>query len=461
MQSKIISLKELAHFTEKQLSATEVADNKKYTLFGGSAGPGKSYWLRWYAIRTLIKWGKEFNLRGIRGALFCEDYPTLKDRQISKMEVEFPKWLGQIKDTKTDGLGFHIAPQFGGHVLALRNLDDPSKYLSSEFAIIAVEELTQNPADTFHRLRSRLRWTKIDNPKFIAATNPGGIGHDWVRKYWIDKNFPIEEQESEQFSYVPALPTDNPHLAESYISTLKSLPEKLRKAYLEGNWDVFEGQFFTEWDVNKHVVEPFIIPESWVRLRSIDPSGRSGTTSCHLYAIDYDGTVYVTHEHYKSGLDTDEHAKQINLLSQDKDIKYTVIDVSAFSKLGLPESQAEIFERYGVTNLVPADKKRIPGWNVVHQYLRLNEFGQPKLKIFKNCENLIRTLPLAIHDDKNPEDVKSFWDGAEHLDALDELRYLLQTLREQSSPTPLSKIEQRLFQLQQRDRLLDFNYKMN
>ena len=452
------SLKELAHFTEKQNEATVVADKNKYTLFGGSAGPGKSYWLRWYAIRTLIKWGKEYNLRGIRAAMFCEDYPTLKDRQISKMEVEFPSWLGTIKDNKTDGLGFFIHPDFGGHVLALRNLDDPSKYLSSEFAMIAVEELTQNEEMKFHRLRSRLRWTGIPEPKFIAATNPGGIGHEWVKRYFVDRDFPAHEEEGNKFAYVPARPTDNPHLAESYILTLKSLPEKMRKAYLDGNWDVFEGMYFTEWDPSIHVCEPFEIPDSWPRIRGIDPSGRSGTTSSHLYALSDEGVVYVTHEHYKTGMDTDQHAREIFTQGEGKEIKYTVIDVSAFNKMGLPESQAEIFERNGIGDMVPADKKRIHGWNVVHQFLRPDESGKPKLIIFRNCVNLQRTIPLAMHDENNPEDVKSFWEGAEHLDALDELRYVLQTLRDQKAPKKMSAAEKRFEEFKKREESFDYHY---
>lgn len=440
-----VSLKALIHFTPKQIEATEVADKSKYFLFGGSAGPGKSYWLRWYMVRTLIKWGKEQGLRGIRAAMFCEDYPTLKDRQISKMEVEFPRWLGAIKETKTDGLAFYIDESFGGHVLLLRNLDDPAKYLSSEFAMIGVEELTQNEEMIFHRLRSRLRWTGIPEPKFIAATNPGGVGHEWVKKYFVDRIFPDNEKESAKFAYVPALPMDNPHLAESYILTLQSLPEKMRKAYLEGNWDIFEGMFFTEWDPKVHVCEPFEVPDSWPKIRGIDPSGRGGTTSSHVYALGEDGTVYVIREHYAAGMDIDEHARAIQKMGHDLDIKYTVIDSGAFSKLGLPESQAEIFERYGIIDLVAADKKRITGWNVVHQYLRQDpETGQPKLKIFKTCLNMTRTIPLAMHDDNNPEDVKSFWEGAEHLDALDELRYVLQTLREQKAPRKMSAVERRL-----------------
>lgn len=459
MSTEKISLKNTIHFHPKQLEATRIADEAKYFLFGGSAGPGKSYWLRWYMVRTLIKWGKEYNLRGIHAALFCEDYPTLKDRQISKMEVEFPKWLGSIKDTKTDGLAFFVDAQFGGHVLMLRNLDDPSKYLSSEFAMIGVEELTQNEEMKFHRLRSRLRWTGIPQPKFVAATNPGGRGHEWVKRLWIDRQFSENEKEADLFRYVPALPTDNPHLAESYMLTLQSLPEKMRKAYLEGNWDIFEGMFFTEWDPEMHVCEPFEVPDTWPVVRGIDPSGRSGTTSSHLYALSDDGTVYVIDEHYKNGMDTDEHAKEIHHRGEGKDIKYTVIDSAAFSKLGLPESQAEIFERYGILDLVAADKKRIPGWNVVHTYLRPDPITrQPKLKIFKNCVNLRRTIPLAMHDESNPEDVASFWEGAEHLDALDELRYVLQTLRDQKAPQRKTEVEKRMEHFKKREEGLINNY---
>ena len=123
-----IKFSDLVHFFPRQLEATQVADSHRYTLYGGSAGPGKNYWRRWFPIRQLLKWGKQYDLRGIHGALFSKDFPTLKDRQISKMAVEFPEWLGEIKDSKTDGLGFHLRPEFGGHVLALRNLDDPSKH---------------------------------------------------------------------------------------------------------------------------------------------------------------------------------------------------------------------------------------------------------------------------------------------------------------------------------------------
>lgn len=476
MADQIIKLSDIAHFFPRQLEATQMADTHRFTLYGGSAGPGKSYWLRWYPIRRLIQWGAKYSLTGIHGALFSKDFPTLKDRQVSKMEVEFPKWLGDIKNTQTDGLGFHLKPQYGGHILALRNLDDPSKYLSSEFAIIAVEELTENQEDTFNRLRSRSRWTGIPDPQFIGATNPGGIGHEWVKKRWIDRDFPSEEKEQDEFAYVKALPTDNPYLAESYIKNLQSLPEKMRKAYLEGNWDVFEGQYFSEWDRERHVCKPFTLPSTWIKYRSIDPSGRKGITSCHWYAVDPDGRVWVYREYYWNarandkngselgGRDYDQHARAIASMSKDEDgieekYAYTVMDTAAFAKAGYSETAAEIFERNGVTGLIPAAKERVIGWNAVHTYLRWQDdpygstgYTQPMLRVFSTCVNMIRTIPILIHDTHHLEDVDS--DGEDH--AADELRYLLRTLREVKAEKPMSPVERRLNSL--RDSNQNFNY---
>lgn len=456
-----IPLSEIAHFLPRQLEATAEADAHTYTLYGGSAGPGKSYWLRWYPIRKMIQWGNEHNLTGIHGALFSRDFPTLKDRQASKMEVEFPRWLGEIKNTQTDGLGFHLKPEYGGHILALRNLDDPSKYLSSEFAIIAMEELTENEEETFHRVRGRLRWTGIPDPKLIAATNPGGVGHAWVKKLWIDRDFPEEMKAlAPQFTYVKALPSDNPYLAASYLATLDSLPEKLRKAYRDGNWDVFEGQYFAEWDKEKHVVKPFPIPFSWLKFRSIDPSGRDGITSCHWYAVDSDGRVFVYREYYQKGLDIDQHAKNIHKLSQDEDgvqeqYSYTVIDTAAFAKAGYSETTAEIYERNGVVGLIPAAKERVVGWNSVHTYLRWDLSTKPLLQIFEGCANMIRTIPLLQHDELHPEDVDTR--GEDH--AADELRYFLRTLREAKAPRSETMVERRIRQLRQQESTPDYSYK--
>lgn len=475
-EQKEINLSELTHFLPRQLEATRAADKHQYTLYGGSAGPGKSYWLRWYPIRQMMRWGQQYGLTGIHGALFSQDFPTLKDRQMSKMEVEFPLWLGEIKNDKAQGLGFHLRKQYGGHVLALRNLDDPSKYLSTEFAIIAVEELTENDEDTFNKLRSRMRWTGIPDPKFIAATNPGGKGHAFVKKLWLDRDFPDElKRDAKEFVYVKALPTDNPYLAASYLRTLDTLPEKLRKAYRDGNWDVFEGQYFAEWDKQQHTYNhamkfPNGLPVAWPKFRSIDISGREGITSCHWYTLDSDGRVWVYKEYYwgpnvpgcNGGRDYDQHADAIAAMSWDadgntEDYRYTVIDSSAFTKGGYSETAAQVFERHGVTGLIPSAKERIVGWNAVHTYLRWNLSTRPKLLVSDTCVNMIRTIPLLQHDDKHPDDVDS--DGEDH--AADELRYFLRTLGESKAPRAETMIERKMRQFKERENSPNYSYSRN
>lgn len=228
-----IAFSELCGFSPKQWQATDTADEHKYTLFGGSRGPGKSYWERWYHLRRLLRWAAQGH-RDVNVMLACEDYPSLKDRHIGKIASEFPAWLGELKETQRKGLGFHLRPQFGGGSILLRNLDDPTKYMSAEFAGIGIDELTKNPVSTFDVLRGSLRWPGISDTYFIGATNPAA---NWVRDYWIEGNLPEAlQRDAEQFAFVPALPTDNPHLDPSYWQMLETLSGPLREAWLHGDW---------------------------------------------------------------------------------------------------------------------------------------------------------------------------------------------------------------------------------
>lgn len=468
MANETISFNDLVHFTDKQKEARKLTKNFKYIFYGGSAGPGKSYWLRWQLVDLLTDWAAK-GFKGVRVGLFCEDYPSLRDRHISKIEWEFPAWLGTLNKADHE---FTLSDEYGSGVICFRNLDDPSRYLSSEFAAVAVDEITQNDKLVFDFLRTRLRWPGIEDTKFMAASNPGGKGHTWVKDLWMNHKFEPTEREAHLFAYLRALPKDNPHLPQSYFAALEGLPEKLRKAYLEGNWDIFEGQFFLEWDAVQHICEPFKVPETWQRFRSIDPSGRIGVTSCHWYALDWNGRVYVYREYYATGKDSDQHADKIAELSEGESYKYSIIDASAFSKVGLPETQAEIYARHGITDLIASSKNRITGWDIVHQYLRWGDMmtmpdgkeveREPQLKIFSTCVNLIRTLPAAIHDELHPEDIESVmvpWNGGkEHNDALDDLRYFLQTLRETKTAKPLNLIERRIKEMKDEE-YFNFNYR--
>lgn len=177
----------------------------------------------------------KYGLKGVRAGVFCEDYPSLNDRHLTKIRFEFPDWLGKYNEAKHE---FTLAPKWGSGIIAFRNLDDPGKYLSVEFAVIAIDEINRNPKSVFDMLRSRHRWPGIRDVKFLAGCNP--LGEAWVKNMWVKRLFPPDEKEQYEFVFVPALPTDNPHLPQEYYKSLESLPEVQRKAYLEGNWDAFD-----------------------------------------------------------------------------------------------------------------------------------------------------------------------------------------------------------------------------
>ena len=235
MDDEKIKFSELTKFFPKQLEALEATKRFKYVLFGGSVGSGKSYWIRWSCIYWLMKYYAKYGLKGVRAGLFCEDYPALNDRHLSKIRFEFPDWLGTYNQARNE---FTLAPEYGSGIIAFRNLDDPSKYLSVEFAVIAIDEVNRNPKTTFDMLRSRHRWPGIRDTKFFAGCNP--LGEAWVKNMWVKRLFPPDEKEQYEFVFVPALPTDNPNLPVEYYKSLESLPEVQRKAYLEGNWDAFD-----------------------------------------------------------------------------------------------------------------------------------------------------------------------------------------------------------------------------
>jgi len=230
-----IKWSELCRFFPKQTEALEASKRFKFVLFGGSVGSGKSYWIRWSVIWWLMEYYAKYNIKGIRAGVFCEDYPSLNDRHLSKIKFEFPTWLGKFNEAKHE---FVLAPEYGSGLIAFRNLDDPAKYLSVEFAVIAIDEINRNPKTTFDMLRSRHRWPGIKDVKFIAGCNP--LGEAWVKNMWVKRLFSPDEKEQYEFVFVPALPTDNPHLPKEYYKSLESLPENQRKAYLEGNWDAFD-----------------------------------------------------------------------------------------------------------------------------------------------------------------------------------------------------------------------------
>lgn len=432
---------------------------------GGARGPGKSHMVLSQAALD-----------------DCQRVPKLKGLFLRQTAIASKESFDDLIDKVILG---HIPFERTNNVLRFTNGSriilggfqdekDIDKYIGIEYDFIIVEELNQLTEEKYIKLRGSLRTSKPNwRPRMYTSFNPGGIGHSFIKNRYIE---PFRAKTQSRTRFIGSTYKSNPYLNPEYITYLEELSGDIGKAWREGDWDLFAGQFFSEWRYDRHVVKPFPIPDHWIKLRSIDPAGRAGITSCHWYALDTEGNIWVYREYYQTGKDHDEHAKNIAKLSEGESYPYTCIDGAAFSKLGLPETTAEVYERNGVKGLTPSMKNRIMGWNTVHEYLRWEEkdslglLREPKIKFFSTCVNLIRNIPLAIHDDKNPEDIKSFIskvmieqggyviEGNEHQDALDELRYLLQTLRAQKSPKSMSMVEKRIAEIKKKEHEQSFNY---
>jgi len=400
----------------------------------------------------------EFGLRNVQVALFCEDYPSLYDRHISKIRFEFPRSIGELKHIEGT-LNFVLLPELGGGSIALRNLDDPSKYLSSEFAAIAVDELTRNTKQVFDFLRSRLRWPGVTRPKFIAATNPGNIGHDWVKKLWITGEFPPElEILRPQFSFTQSKAIDNPHLPETYYQNLLTLPAAMAKAYAEGSWDTFSGQYFTNWNEAAHVwdLNEIQFQRHWPRWISID-WGFQHHTSVHWHTqagvIEEDGKparpLVVTYKEYvRSGLSERALAEEIVAVN-DGDIIQSIYgghDLWKADSPGKTKEQAmnEVFTAAGLPGMKRAKIDRVNGWRLMHLML-----DEGRWIITRNCKHAINAIPSAIFNEKlqNEDVVKK---STVEDDVLDDLRYGLYSQYGPSDIPWEQKLMQRVSHLQDR-----------
>jgi hypothetical protein len=454
-QPKLDFDKDVAKFTDRQLEVCRVTDLQlqtqnggKYILYGGCLGGGKSYLLRWWAVRYLMWTFFVKKMTYVQVMLACEDYPSLKDRQLTKIEREFPSWLGKsYSDHKVYGKCYILAPDFGSGVLCFRNLDDPSKYQSAEFAAILVDELTKNDYNTFNDLRMRLRWSGLTDEEtfFIGGTNPGGIGHAYCKAFWIDKIYPDEYKSptdyTKKFTFIPSKAEDNPHLDSTYWQMLNTLPVHLRAAFRDGSWDTFVGQFFQEWSRQYHVIKPIPVPKNRPMFMTFD-WGFGAPFSVGWWWIDDDGRFYRFAEWYgwngtpNQGLRLTDSEIAQGIIKREKSMGFEVesegivnpqiirlCDPTCFNKKpdykggGQGSSTAEVFRNEGVM-LLPGDSSRVLKWRQFHQRLLVEiEDGKlkqpPMMQIYDSCIHFIRTIPNLVVNPNNAEDLDT--DGEDHV----------------------------------------------
>lgn len=420
----------LCQWTPRQKEAFRALQSgRRFLLYGGALGGGKSYFLRWLMLRRLLQLYQKFDLERVTVMLACEDYPSLKDRQLQKIEFEFPAWMGRMThDHKVYGRAFVLEDQFGGGAICFRNLDDPSKYQSAEFAAIAVDELTKNTYDTFTHLRARLRWPGLpdDQTWFVAGTNPGGIGHSWCKQLWIDKTFPEEWTHPidyrPAFAFVQSKADDNPHLDAAYWGTLQTLPPNLRAAFRDGSWDVFIGQAFPEFTRETHTFKwDGHIPER-APLYSTFDWGYGKPFSYIWWFVDSDGRLHAFSEWYgwngvpDSGLRLPDSEIAKGVIEREASLGIAGRQITrlaghdSWNKKpdymggGQGPSTAEVFAEHGLY-LSKADPSRALKLRQFRERIRMRDGERPMLLVAESCPHILRTLPNLTMDENNIEDI--------------------------------------------------------
>lgn len=427
------------------LSASE-----QEVLYGGSAGGGKSYAM----VADPVRYMNNENANMLLVRRTTEELREL----IAVSKKLYPKAIPGIKFMERDKTW--VSPS--GATLWMSYLDrddDVTRYQGQAFNWIGFDELTQWPTSyAWDYMRSRLRTTKNSGLGLYqrATSNPGGTGHNWVKKAFIDQEVPgtpfwakdfetgevLKWPSSSEFAqrkglvdqpmfkrrFIPATLFDNPYLAEDgmYEANLLSLPEHQRRQLLEGDWDINEGAAFPEFDRKIHVVEPFKIPENWPRFRAAD-YGYSSYSGVLWFAVSPDEQLVVYREMYVSKvLATDLADMVLEAESGDK-IRYGVLDSSLWHKRG--DTGPSLAEQMIVKGCRwrPADRSsgsRVAGKNELHRRLQVDEFTQePRIVFFNTCKHMITQLPSIPLDKNNPEDVDT--KSEDHL--YDALRYGIMT----------------------------------
>lgn len=295
-----------------------------------------------------------------------------------------------------------------------------------EYDIIFLDEATQLSEHQMKTITACLRGVN-DFPKRVYMTcNPGGQGHAYIKRIFIDKRYE-EGEDPNEYTFIQSLVTDNKVLMESqpdYIKQLEALPPKLRKAWLEGAWDIFTGQFFDEFRDDPahykdrlwtHVIEPFEIPDNWEVYRSLD-WGFSRPFSADWWAVDGDGRAYLILQLYGCNGTPNEGVKwtadkvfaEIARIEREhRWLKGKLIRGVADSAIWASDGGEAIIEsadRHGVF-YEKSDKQRLAGWMQTHYRLSFDDTGRPMVYFFNTCKHAIRTIPLMMYSETSPEDL--------------------------------------------------------
>ena len=419
-------------------------------LYGGAAGGGKSDALIAEALRQV-------NIPHYKALILRKTYPQLSElieKSLNLYPKAFPKArYNNTAHTWTFPSGAKII--FG----SLNHTQDKINYQGKAYDFIGFDELTHFTLEEYMYLYSRNRPNGPGTRVYLrATTNPGGIGHGWVKERFITPAPPMTPMETEvevikpdgkkvkmkrSRIFVPATVFDNQKLLENdpnYLANLAMMPEAEKNALLYGSWDSFDGQVFTEWKNDPkhyddqrwtHVISPFPIPKDWRIYRGFD-FGYAKPFSVGWYAVDHDGRLYRIKEFYgctgtpNIGIKYEPRmiAEEIRRIEEDDPLLYGkkitgIADPSIFDE-SRGESVARMMERQGVY-WEPGDNTRIAGKMQYHYRLAFDGEGVPMFYVFSTCKHFIRTIPVLVYDERHVEDVNSSQE--DHI--YDECRYVM------------------------------------
>ena len=406
-------------------------DKHPHVAFGGARGGGKSWAVRQKAARLCIRYP------GIRVLIVRRTYRELINNHVIYLQEDLN---GSAKFNKSDMVFKFV----NGSTISFgycNGDNDLMQYQGVQYDVIFIDEATQLEEDWIRKITACRRGTN-DFPKRIYYTcNPGGVGHQYIKRLFIDRRYEPGEN-AEDYSFIQSKVTDNLTLMRDdpmYMKTLQALPPKLKKAWLDGDWGIFEGQFFEDFIDRPehyqdrqwtHVIDPFEIPAGWTIYRSFD-FGYGKPFSVGWWAVDYQGRLYRILELYgctdepNTGVKwpPDRIFQQIAKTEREhrwlkgKDI-IGVADPSIWDgSRGIPISEMAAQQGVYFTKGINA---RLPGWMQVHYRLAFDEDGFPQMYVFRTCSAFIRTIPLMQYDPHDPEDLDTT--AEDHV--ADEVRYM-------------------------------------
>ena len=404
----------------------------KHIGFGGARGGGKSWSVRTKAKLLALLYA------GIKILIVRRTYPELINNHINILRKELLD-IARYND-KDKVLKFNNGSTINFQYCAKDN--DLDRMQGTEYDIIFLDEATQLSEYQMKTITACLRGVNGFPKRVYYTCNPGGQGHQYIKRIFVDKRYEDGEN-PEDYTFIQSLVTDNKVLMESqpdYIKQLEALPPKLKEAWLYGSWDVYEGQFFEEfadrpehYDDHQwtHVINPFEIPKDWTIYRGFD-WGYNKPSAVGYYAVSPDDIIYHFLEIYTCSSTPNEGLKwtppqlfaEIHKIENEhpwlKGKRIIGIADPAIWDAETGESIADTASKHQVY-FQKGDHKRIPGWLQCHYRLHFDENGYPMFYVFKNCKHFIRTIPLLMYDEHKVEDIDTT--GEDHI--ADSWRYVL------------------------------------